>query len=128
MSLSIRSLSSANDDDTLNTEWIVVSNDGDVPFNAAGCSITVAKGSARPRLVTTFGAGIVIQPKEMCRLVTGNSGKKSHGEAPVEEHVRNIHLFLKAPYLDRPGLTVRIMNRQHEVCRENFRVQEDEQK
>jgi hypothetical protein len=117
MSLKIQSIAVAADEDTLNSEWIIVSNEGDKPFNAEGCSISVAKGTSRPRLVTTFQAGLIIKPQEVCRLITGSSGKKSHGEAPVEENVRNVHLFLKARYLERPGLVVRLMNRQRELCR-----------
>lgn len=120
MELKIQALSGIKEADQLNTEWIVVVNEGDTPFNTEGCSITVAKGTARPKLITTLQAGLIIKPKEACRLITGSSGKKSHGEAPVEEGIRNVNLFLKAPYLDRPGLVVRLMNRQLELCRAVF--------
>jgi hypothetical protein len=120
MSLKIQALSGMKTEGMLNTEWILVRNEGDKPFNAEGCSITVAKGNARPRSVTTFQAGLIIKPQETCRLVTGSSGKKTHGEAPQEENARNAPLFLKVNYLDRPGLTVRIMNRQLELCRATF--------
>jgi hypothetical protein len=120
MGLKIVSFSSATDKELLNNEWIVVTNDGDTAFNAEGCSITVGKGTTRPRLVTTIQAGLVIKPKETCRLITGSSGKKTHGDPPMEENIRNVHLFLKAPFLDRPGLVVRLMNRQLELCRATF--------
>lgn len=120
MSVKIKALHAAGDKNKLNEEWIVVVNEGDAPFNTEGCSITVGKGAGRPRAVNTFQAGLVIKGKETCRLVTGSSGKKSHGEAPLEETVRNAHLFLKAPYLDKPGLVVRLMNRQLEICRAVF--------
>jgi len=115
MSLKIQALHGSSEPDKLNTEWMVVVNHGEQPFNAEGCSITVAKGTARPRTVTTFQAGLVIKAGETCRLVTGSSGKKSHGEAPVEQDIRNAHLFLKAPYLEKSGMVVRVMNRQLEL-------------
>jgi hypothetical protein len=117
MSLKIVKLIGQAEPGQLNTEWMLVKNDGENPFNAEGCSISLAKGSGRPHLVTTFQAGIIIKPKEICRLITGSSGKKAHGEAPTEENIRNIHLYLKANYLDKSGLVVRIMNKQMEVCR-----------
>lgn len=118
--LKIETLHGAPDKDKLNEEWLELLNEGDAPFNTEGCAISVAKTSgARPRQVTTIKAGLVIQPGERVRLVTGSSGKKSHGDPPGDD-VRNFHLFLKVPYLDRPGLTVRLANRQLEVCRGIF--------
>ena len=120
MSLRIQALSGVAEEGMLNTEWIVLVNEADSPFNLEGCSITIAAKGGRPKAATTLKAGILLRPKETCRLVTGSSGKKSHGEAPVEEGVRNIHLYLKAAYLDREGLAVRLMNRQQEICRATF--------
>jgi hypothetical protein len=120
MSLKIKALHGLSEPGKLNTEWMVVVNEGEAPFNAENCSITVAKAQARPRTVTTFKAGLVIKGGETCRLVTGSSGKKSHGEAPVEENVRNVYLFLKAPYLEKAGALVRLMNRQLEVGKAVF--------
>ncbi len=117
MSLKIQALHGTTGEGKLNEEWMVVVNEGDSPFNAEGCSITVARGTARPRTVTTIQAGLIIKGKETCRLVTGSSGKKSHGEAPLEAETRNAHLFLKAAYLERAGLVVKVMNRQLEICR-----------
>ena len=120
MSVKIHALRGISEAGKLNTEWIVVQNNGEAPFNAEGCSITVGKGTARPRTVVTLQAGLVIKGGEICRLITGSSGKQSHGEAPVEENVRNVHLFLKASYLDKTGLVVRLMNRQLEIGKAVF--------
>jgi len=70
MSVKIKALHAASDKNKLNEEWILVVNEGDAPFNTEGCSITVGKGSTRPRGVNTFQAGLVIKGKESCRLVT----------------------------------------------------------
>lgn len=121
MTLKIESLSAVADKGKLNQEWMLVHNEGEHPLNLAGCSIAVSRpGQAKPRVVTTLKAGLVVQPDERCRVVTGSSGRGSHGEAPEEEGVRNYYLFLKAPYLDRPKLTVRLMNRQHELARATY--------
>lgn len=121
MTMKIQALSGASEKGKLNTEWLLLVNEGDRPFNATGCSITVSKGSgSRPRVVTTLKAGLIVQPKEVVRLVTGSSGRSSHGAAPEEEGVRNFHLYLKAPYLERPKLVVRLMNRQQEICRASY--------
>ncbi|MCA9668360.1 MAG: hypothetical protein KC503_22370 [Myxococcales bacterium] len=103
----------------LNHEWIALTNVGDAPFNTEGCSITTTSGGARPRVVTTMKAGVVIQPGEKVRLVSGSSGKKSHGDAPDDDY-RNVFLFLKARYLDKTGLLVRISLGQHEVARTHY--------
>lgn len=123
MSLKIKSIQAAKEKDLLNGEWIVVANEGDAPVNTEGCSLTVTQAGNRPKVVTTLKAGLVIKPKEICRLVTGSSGKKSHGEAPVEDGVRNVHLFLNARYLDKSGLIVKLMNKQLELVRASYNPQ-----
>lgn len=118
--LKVVGLSAAPDKKKLNSEWIEIHNEGDQPFNGEGCSITVVPKNAktRPRTVTSIKAGLIIQPNEHVRLVSGSPGKKSQGEAPAEEGARNYHLFLKMPYLDKKNLLVRLVNKQLvELCR-----------
>ena len=107
MSLTIKALKGIEEKGRLNGEWMLLVNQSERPFNAEGCSITVSRTpTGKARVVTTFKAGLMIQAGETCRLVTGSSGKGSHGEAPQEEGIRNFHLFLKVPYLDRSQLVV----------------------
>lgn len=121
MTIKIEALSGASEKGKLNTEWILLVNESERAFNADGCSITVSKGGkSRPRVATTLKAGLILQPQERVRVVTGSSGRGSHGAAPEEEGVRNYYLFLKAPYLDKPGLTVKLMNRQREICKATY--------
>ena len=121
MTLKIEALSAVSEEGKLNQEWMLLHNEGDRPLNLEGVSLAVSRGGqAKPRVVTTLKAGLIIQPDERCRMVTGSSGRSSHGEAPTEEGVRNFHLFLKVPYLDRHRITVRLMNRQHEICRASY--------
>ena len=121
MSLKIQALSGTKEKSRLNGEWIVLLNDSETAFNTEGCSISVGKAGTRPRTVTTLQAGLILRPKELCRLISGSSGKTSHDEPPPEqEGMRNVHLFLKGPYLERAGLIVRLMNKQLELCRAVF--------
>jgi len=120
MTIKIETLSPAAEKGKLNTEWILLVNEGEGPFNTEGCSITTQRGKGRPSVASPLKAGLILQPGERVRLVTGSSGRGSHGAAPEEEGVRNFYLFLKAPYLDKPGLVVRLMNRQHEVCKATY--------
>ena len=119
--LKITQMQGAPDKKRLNEEWIEVVNEGEAPFNTEACVVTTAIGGGRQRNVTTLKAGLVIHGGERVRLVSGSSGKKSHGDPPAEDGFRNFHLFLKAPYLERPGVIVRLVNRQHsELCRATF--------
>ena len=71
----------------------------------------------RARTVTTLKAGLVIQPKERVRIVSGSAGKKSQGKPPEENEVRNFYLFMKVPYLTKPGSLFRLVTKQGvEVC------------
>lgn len=120
--LILETINRAEDKKQINGEWLLLHNESETPFNAEGCSITVSAGGARPRTVTTLKAGLIIQPKEKVRLVSGAPGKKSQGEAPKEEKgVRNFHLFLKVPYVTKNGSIVRLVNRQQvEICKARF--------
>lgn len=117
LNLKIEDLHKAPEKGQLNQEWLVLINDGEKVFNGEGCFITVAKNAtARPRVVTTLKAGLIVQPKEKVRLVAGSPGKKSQGDPPQEEGMRNFHLFLKAPFLDSPTVVIRLVKGQMELC------------
>lgn len=123
--LKITQMHPASDKKRLNEEWLELINEGEAPFNTEACALTTAIGGGRQRDVTTIKAGLVVHAGERVRLVSGSSGKKSHGDPPAEEGVRNFHLFLKVPYLDRPGVTVRLVNRQRsELSRAVFGSEE----
>ncbi len=120
MTIKIEALSATTEKGKLNTEWMLLVNEGDRPFNAEGCSVTVQRGKGRARVATTLKAGLILQPSERVRVVSGSSGRGSHGTAPDEEGVRNHYLFLKAPYLDKPNSVVRLTMRQREVCKASW--------
>jgi hypothetical protein len=122
LKLVIGEMHPASDAKLLNEEWLFLHNQGDTPFNTAGCSLAVANSpNARPRVITTLKAGLVLKPGVRVRLISGSAAKKSYGEAPAEEEgLRNFYLMLKAPYLEKPGLIVSVAQGQHHHCRATF--------
>jgi len=119
--LKLDTLTRAPKSKLVNREWLVLTNEGDAPFNTEGCSVTAGRPGTkgRPRTITTLKAGLIIKAGERVRLVTGSPGKSSQGDPPAEEEgLQNYHLFLKMPYLDKPPLIIRLVNRQQvELCR-----------
>ncbi len=94
----------APDGEQLNTEWVVLENDGKLPFNTRGCGMTVGKqGHSKRSALGVIDPGFVMQPGERVRMLTGNPGTKAHGEPPPEEGVKNYFLFLPRTYLAGVG-------------------------
>jgi hypothetical protein len=120
MKIVIREIHAAENKAALNQEWFVVENTGEGMFNTNGCSVAVGRGKARLRQIGTLDPGFAIAPKEKVRVITGNPGKKAHGQAPTEEGVKNYHLFLAAPLLEGAGSIVAVSLKQLEVTRATF--------
>lgn len=119
MAIRIVEIHPAEDDTQLNTEWIVLANEGDKPFSTKNCSLGVARGGGRPKSLGTIDPGFVIAPGGKARVVTGNPGRKAHGK-PAEDDVQNYHLFLGSPMLRGPGTVVALSLRTHELARAVF--------
>lgn len=118
LNLTIEEVHPAPEKKLINQEWITLHNAGEAAVNTEGCSVTVARGvSNRPKVVTILKAGLILQPGEKARLITGSASKKSQGEPPEEGEIRNVHLFQKVGYLDRKGLVIRIVRGQLEICK-----------
>lgn len=121
MALVFRALHRPKEAGALNEEWLLLENTGPNAFNAQGCALTVARNANdRPRPLGTLDPGFVLHPNEQIRLVTGSPAKKSQGTPPEEKGVKNYHLFLKEPVLERPGLVVRVALKQLELARAVF--------
>lgn len=83
----------------LNSEWVILENDGKAAFNTRGCGMTVGrKGSAKKSLLGIIDPGFVLQPGERVRMCTGNPGTQAHG-TPPEDGTKNYFLFLPKAYL-----------------------------
>ncbi|CAN5879795.1 hypothetical protein BH11MYX2_BH11MYX2_28650 [soil metagenome] len=102
----------ADNAEQLNTEWVVIENDGKTPFNTRGCGMTVGKrGSAKKSLLGIIDPGFVLQPGEKMRMLTGNPGTEKHGTPPSEEQVKNYFLFLPKAYVGIPGTVLTLVLR-----------------
>ncbi len=93
----------ATDAEQLNTEWVILENDGKLPFNTRGCGMTVGKkGQSKRSALGIIDPGFVLQPGERVRMLTGNPGTKAHGDPP-EDGVKNYFLFLPRTYVQGAG-------------------------
>jgi hypothetical protein len=119
MAIRIVQIHAADDAAKLNTEWFVVENTGDKPFSTKNCALGVAKGGARAKALGTIAPGFVVNPGDKMRVITGNPGRKAHGEPPVDE-VPNYHLFLADQVLRGPGTVLTLSLRTLEVARASF--------
>ena len=89
----------ADSSEALNSEWVILENDGKQAFNTRGCGMTVGRrGSNKKSLLGIIDPGFVLQPGERVRMCTGNPGTQAHGAAP-EDGVKNYFLFLPKAYL-----------------------------
>lgn len=107
MAIRFVEIKAAENADALNSEWVILQNDGKQPFNTRGCGVTVGRrGSAKKSLLGIIDPGFVLQPGEKMRMCTGNPATQAHGAAPGEEEVKNYFLFLPKTYLTGGAGTV----------------------
>jgi len=112
MALKITKLRGVQDPKKLNEEDFIVQNTGEVPLNLRGCEVT--KGSPHSRKsqkVAKLDPGFVLQPEEAIRVVSGNPRSTVQG-SPTKDDVENYFLFLKAPYITRTGMVIKIQRGQ----------------
>lgn len=106
--------------ETLNSEWVILENDGKVPFNTRGCGMTVGRrGSSKKSLLGIIDPGFILQPGERVRMCTGNPGTQAHGAAP-EDDVKNYFLFLPKTYLAGAGTVLTLVLRGLPVSKAEF--------
>ena len=90
----------------LNSEWVILENDGKAPFNTRGCGMTVGrKGSAKKSLLGIIDPRFVLNPGDRMRMCTGNPATEKHGPPP-EDGTKNYFLFLPRAYLAAGAGTV----------------------
>jgi hypothetical protein len=111
----------ADSADALNTEWVVLENDGKAPFNTRGCGMTVGRrGSNKKSLLGVIDPGFVLQPGAKIRMCTGNPATQAHGAPPPEDDVKNYFLFLGKPYVGEPGTVLTLVLRGLPVSKAEF--------
>ncbi len=114
MALKIVEIHPSAEAEALNTEWFVLENGGDKPFQTKNCTLAVSrKGSKKGFELGSIDPGFPIAPGERVRVVTGNPGKKAHGEMPPEEGLKNYNLFLGQPVLRGAGTVLVFGLRSH---------------
>ncbi len=110
----------AEDSEKLNTEWVVIHNDGKGPFHTRGCGMTVGRrGSVKKSLLGVIDPGFTLAPGEKIRMCTGSSGQESHGNAP-EDDTKNYYLFLPKTYLAGKGTVLTLILRGLQVSKTEY--------
>jgi hypothetical protein len=114
MALKIVEIHPAVEDEALNTEWFVLENTGEKPFQTKNCTLSVSRKKGGKRMeLGTMDPGFTIAPGERFRIVTGNPGKKAHGAMPEEKGIKNYSLFLGAPVVRGAGTVLVFGLRSH---------------
>jgi hypothetical protein len=121
MAIRFVEIHAATDPEQLNTEWVVVANDGKVPFNTRGCGMTVSRrGQKRRSDLGVIDPGFVLMPGDRMRMVTGNPGTKAHGDPPPEDAIKNYFLFLPKVMVAAPGTILTLTLRGLPVSKAEF--------
>jgi hypothetical protein len=120
MALKIVEIHPAVEPEALNTEWFVLENGGEKPFQTKNCTLSVSrkKGGKRVEL-GIMDPGFTIAPGERVRVCTGNPGKKAHGPLP-EDGTRNYSLFLGQPVVRGAGTVLVFGLRSHVLATAEF--------
>jgi hypothetical protein len=120
MAIRIVEIHAATDPDKLNTEWVVLENDGKGPFQTRGCGMTVSKrGEKRRSQLGIIDPGFLLGPGDKVRMLTGSPGKESD-PPPDEGGVKNYYLLLPRPILQGVGTTLTLTLRGLAVCKAEF--------
>ena len=120
MAIRFVEIKAAENADALNTEWVILTNDGKTPFNTRGCGMTVGKrGSAKKSMLGIIDPGFVLAPGQRVRMCTGNLGTQAHGPAP-DDGVTNYFLLLSKVYLQGPGTVLTLVLRGLQVAKAEF--------
>ena len=120
MAIRFVEIKASDNPEALNSEWVILENDGKAPFNTRGCGMTVGRrGSAKKSLLGIIDPGFVLAPGERMRMLTGNPGTQVHGPAP-EDGVPNYHLFLPRTYLNGAGTVLTLVLRGLPVSKAEF--------
>ena len=113
-------IKAAENADALNTEWVILENDGKAPFSTRGCGMTVGRrGSNKKSLLGIIDPGVILQPGEKVRMLTGNPGTEAHGKPP-EDEVKNYFLFLPKTYVKDAGTVLTLVLRGLPVSKAEF--------
>lgn len=121
MAIRFVEIKAADSAEALNTEWVVLENDGKAPFNTRGCGMTVGRrGSNKKSLLGVIDPGFVLQPGAKMRMCTGNPATQAHGAPPPEDEIKNYFLFLPKSYVGATGTVLTLVLRGLQVSKAEF--------
>jgi hypothetical protein len=122
MAIRFVEIHAASDPAHLNTEWVVLANDGKLPFNTRGCGMSVARRGQKRRELGIIDPGFLLGPGERVRMLTGSPGAKAQGTPPDDgvDGVKNYYLLLPKPYLQGPGTILTVTLRGLQVSKAEF--------
>ena len=104
----------------LNTEWVILENDGKLPFVTRGCGMTVGhRGQAKRRELGIIDPGFVLKPGTKVRMLTGSPGNADQGTPPEDgaDGITNYYLLLPKPYLEGDGTVLTLTLRGQVVAK-----------
>ena len=120
MAIRFVEIHAASDAEQLNTEWVVLANDGKLPFNTRGCGMSVGRRGKKSRSeLGIIDPGFVLAPGEKVRMLTGRPGNATDGEPP-DDGVTNYYLLLPRAYLQGAGTVLTVTLRGLAVCKAEF--------
>ncbi|MBK9035445.1 MAG: hypothetical protein IPL61_30010 [Myxococcales bacterium] len=123
MAIRFIEIHAATTPEELNTEWVVLENDGKMPFITRGCGMTVGRrGQARRKELGIIDPGFVLAPGTKVRMLTGSPGAKDEGTPPEDgaDGVTNYYLLLPKPYLQGVGTVLTLTLRGQVVSKAEF--------
>jgi hypothetical protein len=120
MAIRIVEIHPAGDPQHLNTEWVVLENDGKNPFQTRGCGMTVSKrGEKRRSQLGIIDPGFLLAPGEKVRMLTGSPGREAEGPV-IQDGIVNYFLLLPRTILQGPGTELTLTQRGLAVCKAEF--------
>jgi hypothetical protein len=121
MAIRFVEIKAADSSDALNTEWVILENDGKTPFSTRGCGMTVGRrGSNKKSLLGVIDPGFVLEPGQRMRMCTGSPGTEKHGPVPAEDETKNYFLFLPKTYVAAPGTVLTLVLRGLQVSKAEY--------
>jgi hypothetical protein len=122
MAIRFVEIKAADSEDALNTEWVVLKNDGKSAFNMRGCGMTVGKrGSAKRSLLGIIDPGFILEPGKTMRMCTGNPATEKQGAPPAEtDELKNYFLFLPKAYVGATGTVLTLVLRGLPVAKAEY--------
>ena len=113
MAIRFVEIKASDNPEALNSEWVILENDGKTAFNTRGCGMTVGRrGSAKKSLLGIIDPGFVLAPGERCAgrallrasgapgglrlllnrlLELAGPGVHQHASEPVDERAADQH-------------------------------------